>query len=348
MSRDGEPAPHFWDGKTLFTYLAATMPGMREAALPADVALTYDREPELAAAWAEIDGAGWPEGDAFGEQVRAMNQGRRSQELAQELVRRQIEFDVVDVRYAEPGWESAYRHVLSPGDAIPDDASLRHAWTDIDGVDVTARFGTAGDVYLSLLNRTQERQEGIATWRGGGSLPFAMDGPKLSAVHLGPDGSVSSALLGGRASIGSVWFSGRLGAMAALGGSLMLTASTEGVFHVPVDGRPVHRLTWDGTLHAWEAEGDLVQFIDVDGHGRTDCLFVGEPVADYLAQFERFRELMATRLGPKVMADPRTAWVEAQRALAHARARGDAKAAEAPERTVRLLNLLAHAMPEDV
>ena len=86
-----------------------------------------------------------------------------------------------------------------------DDPSLRWAWSDVDGVDVTARFGEDASIYLSLLNRTHERQEGRVSWRGGGSLAFAMDGPKLCAVHLDPQGEVRSALLGGRASLGDAF-----------------------------------------------------------------------------------------------------------------------------------------------
>ena len=95
-----------------------------------------------------------------------MNTGRRCQELAQELVRREIEFDVVDVRYAEPGWGSRYRHVLEPGDGVPDDPSLRWAWTDLSGVDVTARFGDGGDMFLTIVNRTSSRAEGVDRWLG--------------------------------------------------------------------------------------------------------------------------------------------------------------------------------------
>lgn len=344
MTREAEPTERFWDAKTLFTYLAAVMPQMRDATLPADVALTYEREPELAASWAEVDGAGWPAGDPFGEQVRSMNHGRRSQELAQELVRRQIAFDVMDVRYAEPGWEAAYRHVLVPGDEVPEDPSLRWAWSDVDGVDVTARFGADGSVYLSMLNRTQERQEGLVSWRDGGSLPFAMDGPKLSAVHLDPHGEERSALLGGCASLGDLRFTGRLGAVSRHGDALMLTAPSEGVFHVPVQGRSVHRLTWDGSLHPWEAEGDLVPYVEIDGLGRTDCVFVGDPMPWYLERFERFRALMAARLGPEVMADPEAAWEAAQRGMAQARARGDDEAAGPHEQLLRTLNVLASAV----
>jgi hypothetical protein len=345
MRVDGEPTDRFWNGKALFAYLGA-VPGLPDASMPADVCLTYDREPELSASWAEIDGAGWPDGDAFGDEVRAMNHGRRSQELAQELVRRQIAFDVVDVRYPpNPGWRSRYRHVLEPGDPVPEDDRLRVAWTDVDDVDVTARFGAEGDVYLSLLNRGASRREGTARWREGGEVGFALDGPALSAVHLGSDGRTRSALLGGRASVGDLWFSGRLGAVGRYGDSLHLVASTEGVFRLSVDGRPVWRLLWNGELVPWEAEGDFVQFVDVDGAGRTDSLFVGEPVADYLHRFDRFRELMAERLGGDVMADPEAAWIRAQRQMALARAAGDLDEAEPHERLIRRLRLLARAMP---
>jgi hypothetical protein len=344
MRVDGAPTERFWYGKALYTYLGA-VPEMREASLPADVCLTYDREPELSASWAEIDGAGFPSGDAFGDEVRAMNHGRRSQELAQELVRRQIAFDVVDVRYPPaPGWRSGYRHVLAPGDAVPDDDTLRVAWTDADEVDVTARLGADGDVYLSLLNRGRSRREGTARWREGGEVGFALDAPALSAVHLGPDGRAWSALLGGRAHVGDLWFSGRLGAVGRYGDSLQLVASTEGVFRVPVDGRPVWRLLWNGEIAPWEAEGDFIQFIDVDGAGRTDSLFVGEPVAAYLERFDRFRELMAERLGDQVMADPEAAWARAQREMALARAAGALDDAEPHERLIRRLRLLAEAM----
>jgi hypothetical protein len=342
MTREGEPEERFWNGKTLFTYLAATMPAMRDASLPADVALTYDREPELAASWAEIEGAGWPEGDPFGERVRAMNSGRRSQELAQELVRREIEFDVVDVRYAGPGWEDAYRYVLRPGDEVPNDRGLRHAWTGIDGVDVIVRSGTAGDAFVTLVNRSGERRDGVARWRGGGALAFALDAPKLCAAHVEPGGAVRSAILAGRASLGEISFTGRLGAVASFGDTLVLTASTEGVFEVPVGGRAVHRLTFDGRLHRVRSRGGLVPFVALDGAGRTDCLFVGDPLADHLERFERFREALLERLADRFdPADPEAGWTRAQAAMTKARIAGDLDEAARHERTVRQIDLLA-------
>ena len=122
-----------------------------------------------------------------------------------------------------------------------------------------------------------------------------------------------------------MWFTGRLGAVASIGDTLVLTASTEGVFHVPARGRQVHRLTWNGALHPWEAEGDLVQYVEVDGDGRTDCLFVGDPVEASIEQFRRFAGLMAERPGPEIMADPREAWERAQAAMAEARVRGGSR-----------------------
>ncbi len=347
MRVDGEPTERFWNAKTLYTYLGAVMPAMREASLPADVCLTYDREPELSASWAEIDGAGWPEGDAFGNQVRAMNHGRRSQEQAQELVRRQIAFDVVDVRFPpSQDWRSRYRYVVGPGDPLPTDDDLRIAWTDADDVDLTARFDDDGSVHLALLNRSGARKQGTAHWRGGrtGSA-FALDGPALSAAHVEPDGRVRSALLAGRATVGGLSFTGRLGTVADSGESLHLVASTEGVFHVPVGGRPIWRLLWNGDLVPADADGDLVPFVDVDSAGRTDSMFVGDPSPCALELFVRFRELMAARLGQDVMADPEAAWAVAQREMSLARTAGRFEEAEPHERLIRRLRLLAKALP---
>ena len=338
---DGEPRDRFWNGKTLFTYLAACGEAYARSSSPADVALVYRREPELAGSWAEVQGAGWPEGDPFGEQVRAMNAGRRSQEQAQELVRREVEFDVIDPRYAEPGWEERYRHVLEPGDPIPDDPGLRHAWTGPPDVDVGARFGEDGEVFLTIVNRNQTRKEGVARWRGGGALPFAMDGPKLCAAHV-REGRVVSAILGGKATVGELGFTGRLGVVASFGDTLVLSAPVEGTFTVPVAGRPVQRLTMKGLLEPWtRVEGDRVEYLEVDGHGITDLLFVGEPVAEYLASFERYRELMLRRLG-EPLPDPD----EVQWRLAQARSAGDLAASGEAERTLRLLRLAAQAVPD--
>ena len=122
-----------------------------------------------------------------------------------------------------------------------------------------------------------------------------MDGPALSAVHLGIRRRARSALLGGRARVDDLWFSGRLGAVGPHGDSLQLVASTEGCSACPsTDARCGG--CWNGELVPWEAEGRLRAFVDVDGRGRTDSVFVGEPVAAYLERFDRFRELMAERL----------------------------------------------------
>jgi len=341
MRVDGSPTDRFWNGKTLFTYVAACGDALDRATLPADVAIAYRREPELAASWAEVQGAGWPAGDPFGDQVRAMNSGRRCQELAQELVRHEIEFDVVDVRYAEPGWGSRYRVVLEPGDAIPDDPSLRYAWTDLTGIDVTARFGEDGDVFLAIVNRTSARQEGVARWRGGGALAFAMDGPKLCAAHV-RDGRVVSAILGGKAALGDVSFTGRLGAVGAFGDTLVLTAPVEGTFTVPVGGRAVTRLTFNGDLQPWgRVVGDRVEYLEVDGSGRTDCVFVGDPVPEHVRRFETYRRLMEARLG-----DPRPDDEEVQWRMAQARSHGELATSAEAERLLRLIRLADLAVPD--
>ena len=341
MRVDGSPTDRFWNGKTLFTYVAACGDALDRATLPADVAIAYRREPELAASWAEVQGAGWPAGDPFGDQVRAMNSGRRCQELAQELVRHEIEFDVVDVRYAEPGWGSRYRVVLEPGDAIPDDPSLRYAWTDLTGIDVTARFGEDGDVFLAIVNRTSARREGVARWRGGGALAFAMDGPKLCAAHV-RDGRVVSAILGGKAALGDVSFTGRLGAVGAFGDTLVLTAPVEGTFTVPVGGRAVTRLTFNGDLQPWgRVAGDRVEYLEVDGSGRTDCVFVGDPVPEHVRRFETYRRLMETRLG-----DPRPDDEEVQWRMAQARSHGELATSAEAERLLRLIRLADLAVPD--
>jgi hypothetical protein len=356
MRADGTFTPKFWNGKTLFTWLAACGEELDRASLPADVCLVYDREPERAASWAEIEGAGWPSGDPFGEQVRAMNAGRRSQEQAQELVRRQIEFDVVDLRFPpDPGWRSRYRFVLDPGDEVPDDPSLRHAWTDADGVDAIAKLGERGDVFLTLLNRTQERRMGTASWRGDGSLGFEMDGPACCAVHL-RDGQLVSAIFAGDARLGEWGFTGRLGAACRFGDTLMLTAPVAGTFTVPVGGRPLTRLTVNGTLQPFAGTDDAhvpyrsndlvpemsrVAYRTVDGWGDTDCVFVGEPVSWYLELFRRYEGLMAERVGPS----PR-GWDDVQFEFAQARSHGDLAAAARLERELRLLRLASLTLGE--
>jgi hypothetical protein len=341
MRVDGSPTDRFWNGKTLFTYLAACGDAYDRAVMPAEVAIAYERAPELAASWAEVEGAGWPPGDPFGEHVRSLNCGRRCQELAQELVRRQIEFDVVDVRYAEPDWESAYRVVLRPGDPVPDDRSLRHAWTEPPGVDVSARFGPDGEVFLAIVNRISARKEGAARWRGGGILPFAMDGPKLCAAHV-RQGEVVSAILGGKAVLGDLAFSGRLGAVGAFGETLVLTAPVEGTFTVPVRGRAVTRLTFNGDLETWpHVDGEWVEYLEVNGTGRTDCLFVGEPLGWYLEAFATYRRLMEARLG-----EPRPDAEAVQWTMAQARSRGDLAASAEAERLLRLIRLADLAVPD--
>jgi hypothetical protein len=158
-----------------------------------------------------------------------------------------------------------------------------------------------------------------------------------------------SAILAGDARVGDWAFSGRLGAACSFGGTLVLTAPVQGVFTVPVDGRPVTRLTANGLLQPWdhiagdavgyEAEAlvpemSRVAYRTVDGWGDTDCLFVGEPVAGYLELFRSYERLMSERVGPS----PRT-WGSVQREFARARSHGDLDRAATLERELRLLRL---------
>ena len=131
--------------------------------------------------------------------------------------------------------------------------------------------------------------------------------------------------------------------------TLVLTAPVHGVFTVPVDGRPITRLTANGLLQPWDhVSGDAVgyeanalvgemsrvAYRTVDGWGDTDCLFVGEPVTGYLELFRAYERLMADRVGPA----PRD-WETVQREFAQARSHGDFEGAAALERELRLLRL---------
>ncbi len=333
---DGEVERRFWNGKSLFAWQRAGGERLATSRVPADVALVYRRDPEHAATWAEVDGAGWPEGDPFGEEVRAMNTGRRSQEQAQALVRGQIEFDVVDPRSAPEGWEAGYRHVLEPGDPTPTDPGLRWAWTNVPGVDASVRYATDGadDVFLVLVNRTQARAEGTVRWRGGpeAGIGFALDGPAVSAAQVdGGSGEVVSAILGGCARFGGLAFTGRLAAVAAWGDALVLTSADDGTFTAPVRGRRLSRITMAGAVEPWVADGDIIRYVAEVGDTRTDMVVAGEPPADYLGAFETFRGLMDARVGDD------TDWDELQHAFAHARLRGDLAASDGLERRLRLL-----------
>lgn len=342
MRVDGEPEQHFWAAKTMFLYQAAGGELFANSRVDADVALTYRREGELAASWAEIPGAGWPSGDTFGEEVRARNHGRRSQELAQELVRRQIAFDVIDVRFPPyEGWTDHYRRVLEPGDAVPDDPELRVAWTDVEGVDADARTASDGSVFVTLVNRTANRAEGVVTWRGGGSVPFAMDGPAVCAAHV-RGGQVVSAILGGAARVGELAFTGRLGAVGSFGDALVLTAPVDGAFTVPVAGREVRRLTFRGELEPWphhDATG--VRYASHVGDGRTDVVFVGPPPPGWMDPFDTYRSLVVDETEGDVD------WEGLQRSFAQARSTGDLEEATALERQLRrLARIEAVAPPE--
>ena len=192
-----------------------------------------------------------------------------------------------------------------------------------------------------MVNRTPARQAGVARWRGGGGLPFDFDGPKLSAAHV-RRGRVVSAILGGKAILGDVAFSGRLGAVAAFGETLVLTAPVEGEFTVPVAGRPVTRLTFNGDLEPWDrVDGDRVAYLEVDGHGRTDCLFVGDPLEWYLERFATYRRLMEARLG-----GPRPDAEAVQWAMAQTRSRGDLAPSAEHERLLRLIHLADLVVPD--
>ena len=342
---DGEPERRFWNGKTLFAWQEAGGDRLATSTVPADVALVYRREPEHAAIWAEVDGAGWPAGDAFGEQVRALNTGRRSQEQAQALVRAGIEFDVVDPRFAPDGWERDYRHVLEPGDPVPDDPALRYAWTDVEGVDASVRYAAdgSGDVFLVLVNRTQARASGTIRWRGdAGGVPFELDGPALSAAQVdGVSGEVVSAILGGRARIGGLRFSGRLASVARLGDGVLLTSADDGTFEVPAAGRAVWRLTFAGAVEPWgEVEGDVVTFRTEVGDSRTDLLCVGELPDSLVARFDTFRRLMRARVGDD------TDWERLQREFALARVAGDAVTARDRERRLARLAAAELTVPD--
>ena len=334
---DGELERRFWNGKTLFLWQEAGGERLATSRVPADVALVYRREPEHAATWAEVDGAGWPPGDPFGDEVRAMNTGRRSQEQAQALVSAQIEFDVVDPRFAPDGWEREYAYVLEPGDRVPEDPALRYAWTDVEGVDASVRYAAddSGDVFLVLVNRTQDRAAGAVSWRGGDrGVPFELDGPALSAIQVdGGSGRVTSAILGGRARVGELAFTGRLGAVAALDGCVAMTAGFDGDFTVSLEGRSVRRLAMDGSLEHWDHRrvADVVRYEVEVGESVTDMVFTGDLSASYLARLDVFARLMTERVGTQ------TDWEELQRDLAGARVRGDLAASADAELALRRL-----------
>ena len=334
---DGEVERRFWNGKTLFLWQEAGGERLASSRVPADVALVYRREPEHAAIWAEVDGAGWPQDDPFGDEVRALNAGRRSQEQAQALVRAQIEFDVVDARFTAAGWERGYTHVLEPGAAVPTDPSLRYAWTDVGGVDASVRFAVdgSGDAFLVLVNRTQQRATGEVHWRGGdGGLSFALDGPALAAAQVeGGTGRVTSAILGGRARVGELAFTGRLGAIAHLTDGLVMTAGVDGEFTAPLGARPVRRLAMNGAFEPWEhrRSGDVVRYEVEVGDSVTDMVVAGDLPASYLARFDVFAHLMAARVGDD------TDWVELQGKFAAARVRGDLSTSASVERSLRRL-----------
>jgi hypothetical protein len=342
MREDGEPEQHLWAAKTLFLYQAAGGDLLAGSRVTADVALTYRREPELAASWAEIDGAGWPAGDGFGEEVHGRNDGRRLQERAHELVRRQVEFDVIDVRFPPVAdWEARYRHVLEAGDEVPDDPSLRVAWTDAPDVDAGVRFAVDGSVFLTLVNRSQERRAGTVAWRGGGALAFATDGPSVCAAHV-RDGGVLSAILGGGATLGDLAFTGRLGAVGTFGETLVLTAPVDGTFTVPVGDRDVARLSFRGEVAPWTRhDRATVRFDALVGDGHTDVLFVGPPPEAWLDSFDTYWTVVHDQV------EPEQDWEELQWAFAQARSRGELEDAAQLERRLRLLARIEAVAPPE-
>jgi len=120
------------------------------------------------------------------------------------------------------------------------------------------------------------------------------------------------------------------------------TAPVEGDFTVPVTGRRVVRLTFNGDLEPWpHVDGDRVSYLEVNGTGRTDLLFVGEPLAWYLARFETYRRLMGSRLGY-----PRPDDEDVQWRLAQARSHGDLASSSELERLLRLIRLADLAVPD--
>jgi len=120
-------------------------------------------------------------------------------EQAQELVRRQIEFDVVDVRFPPSAIGGRYRNCWRLAMRSP---TIRRCATrdDVEDVDAVVRFGD-GDVFLTLLNRSQERR--VGTLHGETRSVAVRDGrPAFCAAHV-RDGAVVSAIFSGDACLGT-------------------------------------------------------------------------------------------------------------------------------------------------
>ena len=108
---DGGIRRRFWNTRTLFNYLTASGSDFSTSRIPVDILLGYSHVPELAGQWYSwsdflepVTGRHNPE-KAIGEVVRALqgsSSGARSLALAREMVRRQIDFDVIDIDFANP------------------------------------------------------------------------------------------------------------------------------------------------------------------------------------------------------------------------------------------------------
>jgi hypothetical protein len=114
---DGSPRQRFWSAKNPFTLLGAMGADFAGARAPADLAVGYSHVPERVGIWIDKD-----DEDATAQHLRDVVAGcdhaRRSQTLAQRLVRAGADFDVLDLDAATSEDLARYALVVAPAAAV--------------------------------------------------------------------------------------------------------------------------------------------------------------------------------------------------------------------------------------
>lgn len=124
---DGSLLPRFWNGRSLFAYLQAGGRDFTRSRPAADLVLGYTHLPELLSQWFY-----WPEAvqaqkgmaqlpqltGELGEFLRGGSSGALSQALAQQMVQRQIDFDVLDLDFADPAMLDPAKLVIIPATSM--------------------------------------------------------------------------------------------------------------------------------------------------------------------------------------------------------------------------------------
>lgn len=221
-----------WNGKNTFLFMEQSGAFSPKKKIP-DLAIAYTHEPEHAWNWEYRFNLQYPHRgvrhSALRDAVLGTNTNERGQLIARQLVKQDIEFDVIHLDHLKPGQLERYKAViiptgdfgpfparesmvvkeggqvrvlLAPGDNDPRlkeleaaGVELRKAWTDSPIVDVTWRQMEGGPTVLGIVNRTKLPFGGDVHFVGGsGPVRAHLSGPAVGWVAI-DNGGIRAAVI---------------------------------------------------------------------------------------------------------------------------------------------------------